>query len=694
MRGFLVAVGFVLGTVAHVDAQVDSLPGQSQPPQSFESQPAVAQPPAIAQPHAPAAAPPVVQSAPIDVTGRPQPSPYYAPAVADATLAQPPSDKEQLAKKLDELHNLQQEVNRLRQATGTPSQVLVKLQMVEISRTKLRALGFDFEDISDHGLTQSSISEILAKAASSPGAAKTKGAMPASSGIVDDSNALRGFLDALRREHVAKVLAEPSIVTSIGQPSSFTSGGEFPLFIGSSQDSSPIQYMKFGTEVELVPMALGDERLRLRLRFRVSEIDEGHGVTIKGGSVPRLRCCAVQTAIEMKLGQTMILHVGTMTRREVEKRLAEPGSPAERARETVEDLEALVLVTPEAIDGPLDVSKGTAATCDPVPADDAALAEGVTPRGATTAQPTSSQFAPDSEPIRSSARRIHVVPFGPVAKIARVLSVPHPGPQDRADTDTAVSLQLRVIDIDLAKMRQEGLEFKHADGRKFKGPDGIFLVDGGAGDFSKSASDVLDALIKRGIAQVVSRPQLLTLSGQLAQVRVGCDVDVPDLGHPGKIGKNFAGTDLEVLPQVNSEGRIELKFKLEISQKGEPYAYKIDDHPAYAVRRMIAKSTLSLDDGQTIIAGGMRTRSATQTTGQGTPENDFNDENNGAVETAAAAGSKVDETSRYVLVTARIVRPALSKEPATLGTKVHANPTTDTPREANLHSLPGTAEPK
>ncbi len=103
---------------------------------------------------------------------------------------------------------------------------------------------------------------------------------------------------------------------------------------------------------------------------------------------------------------------------------------------------------------------------------------------------------------------------------------------------------------------------------------------------------------------------------------MGRDVDVPDRDHPGKIGKGFAGTEMKVLPRVNAEGRIEIHLTMSVSQQGEPYGYKIDDKPVYSIERMGAETTLTLNDGQTIIAGGLRTRSETSVIRPDAPRND------------------------------------------------------------------------
>src|SRR5689334_16589250 len=61
--------------------------------------------------------------------------------VAAETPVSPKIDE--LRKKVNELNRLQAEVRQLRAETGSQQQILVRLQMLEVSLTKLRKLGTD-----------------------------------------------------------------------------------------------------------------------------------------------------------------------------------------------------------------------------------------------------------------------------------------------------------------------------------------------------------------------------------------------------------------------------------------------------------------------------------------------------------------------------------------------------------------------
>src|SRR5262249_15776058 len=88
-------------------------------------------------------------------------------------------------------------------------QVLVPAQMLELNRTKMRNLGFDFASINPGNFVASSVSA---------GLLQRDGSNTAHFATVTGPTAFFGFLDALRQENVVKTLANPSVVTVSGRP--------------------------------------------------------------------------------------------------------------------------------------------------------------------------------------------------------------------------------------------------------------------------------------------------------------------------------------------------------------------------------------------------------------------------------------------------------------------------------------------
>ncbi len=242
---------------------------------------------------------------------------------------------------------------------GGVQQILLHVKVAEVSRTKARSLGFDFAKINGNSFIASSVSGLLSAASVSGGTAAAQGAGDTVRfGLVDGNSAFFGFLEALRKEDVLKILSDPTLVTVSGRPAFFNSGGEFPILVPQSLGTVSIEYKKFGTQLDFVPIVLGNGNVRLEVRPRVSEIDPTRSITINGTTVPGLRVREADTGVEMKPGQTLAIAGLVQTRLEASNReipwlgeLPWVGAAFRRTSQIEEEVELLILVTPEVAAG-------------------------------------------------------------------------------------------------------------------------------------------------------------------------------------------------------------------------------------------------------------------------------------------------------------------------------------------------------
>jgi pilus assembly protein CpaC len=217
-------------------------------------------------------------------------------------------------------------------------------------------MGFDFATINGNDFAISGVAGLISRAATQAGTATGNGDT-IRFGVVDGNNSFFGFLEALRRNNMVKILAEPTLVTISGRPASFNAGGEFPILIPSGLGTTSIQFKEFGTRVDFVPIVLGNGNIRLETRPQVSEVDEARGVTINNITVPGLRSRWVDTAVEMKAGQTLAL-AGLIQQRTESEVSAVPwlgelpwiGAAFRRTQETMNEIELLIVVRPELVD--------------------------------------------------------------------------------------------------------------------------------------------------------------------------------------------------------------------------------------------------------------------------------------------------------------------------------------------------------
>ncbi len=132
-------------------------------------------------------------------------------------------------------------------------------------------------------------------------------------GILQQGN-LEFLLNALRRNSLLKILAEPNLVALNGQQASFLAGGEFPVPVPqvSASGVAPtitVQFKKFGVQLDFLPTILDGDIVRLTVDPVVSTIDFTIGTTLVAGGtpVPGLNTRQAHTTVELRPGQTLAI---------------------------------------------------------------------------------------------------------------------------------------------------------------------------------------------------------------------------------------------------------------------------------------------------------------------------------------------------------------------------------------------------
>ena len=238
-------------------------------------------------------------------------------------------------------------------------QVLLHVKVMEVSRTKLRTMGFDFAHISNldpRTMVRSGVSGLLGW--DNEQGLIFSGNETATFGIVDGSSSFLGVLEALRKDDLVKILAEPTLVTVSGRPARFISGGEQPVPVPQALGTTTIQYKPWGTIVDFVPVVLGNGRIRLEIRAKVSEPDASQTIVVNNQTVIGYRTREIDTGVEMRAGQTLAIAGLVQSRVESENKgipwlseLPYIGVPFRRVKEEYNEIELVIMVTPELVDG-------------------------------------------------------------------------------------------------------------------------------------------------------------------------------------------------------------------------------------------------------------------------------------------------------------------------------------------------------
>lgn len=242
---------------------------------------------------------------------------------------------------------------------GGAQQVALQVQVLEVSRTKVNDVGFDFAGINGSSFYSNGIGGLLSSVSSAAGGADplAAGAATTRFGIVSGDNAFFGFIQALKRAQCAKLMAEPTLVTTSGVPAVFNNGGEFPILVPQSLGTSTVQYREFGTRVDFVPIVQADGQIQLNVRPYITERDEANAITLNGAVVPALRSRWAETTVTMAAGQTLAIAGLTFERSETSNQgnpilmdLPWVGAAFRRTRQTFNEIELLILVTPQFVE--------------------------------------------------------------------------------------------------------------------------------------------------------------------------------------------------------------------------------------------------------------------------------------------------------------------------------------------------------
>lgn len=193
-------------------------------------------------------------------------------------------------------------VNQL--AVNGNQNIAIKVDVYEVSRTKLRQLGVDWAILGRRIDAVSSISDIIQAVSDDGEVTLGQGSQNLSLGVVtNNGDTFRAFIRALERNNVAKLLDQPVLVAQNGRPAEFLSGGEIPIEIAAGLGTTSIQFRPFGTKLDMVPIVHGNGELTLEVRAEVSEV----APELANGNVPGFRVRRVNTGVKMRAGHTLAL---------------------------------------------------------------------------------------------------------------------------------------------------------------------------------------------------------------------------------------------------------------------------------------------------------------------------------------------------------------------------------------------------
>ena len=181
-----------------------------------------------------------------------------------------------------------------------------------------------------------------------------------------------------------------------------------------------------------------------------------------------------------------------------------------------------------------------------------------------------------------------------------------------------IKIEAKIVEINRTKTQELGLQYYSnltttAPGIFYAGQSQVNTRSpntfGNLGTFAPVNAQ-LNLLIQNGYAKLLSQPNLVTLSGDKANILVGGQIPVPVSNQNGQISIEWKdyGIKLDILPEASLDGIITSKVKAEVSSMEWNSVNKIElgtNMKIPPIRMRKAESSIALASGQTMAIGGL-----------------------------------------------------------------------------------------
>ena len=139
---------------------------------------------------------------------------------------------------------------------------------------------------------------------------------------IENASRTDATIQAFERAGLLRVLAEPNLTAISGEAARFLAGGEFPVPVNSDDGQISVEFKPFGVGLAFTPVVMSGGRISLRIATEVSELtsdgaistgdtpirnDDGTTTVIRGINIPALQVRRAETTLEMSSGSSMVL---------------------------------------------------------------------------------------------------------------------------------------------------------------------------------------------------------------------------------------------------------------------------------------------------------------------------------------------------------------------------------------------------
>jgi len=195
-------------------------------------------------------------------------------------------------------------VNRL--AVIEPNQVHLRVRVAEVSRDVLKVFGINWDSVFANGNFLFGLATGNPVIAGGGFLARTDSTNSLFGSFSNGKFDINGLIDALDKEGMVSILAEPNLTALSGQTATFLAGGEFPILVPEN-DRITVVFKEFGVSLAFTPTLLDGRRVSLQVKPEVSELSATGAVELGGFTIPALTTRRAETTVELGSGQSFAI---------------------------------------------------------------------------------------------------------------------------------------------------------------------------------------------------------------------------------------------------------------------------------------------------------------------------------------------------------------------------------------------------
>jgi len=197
-----------------------------------------------------------------------------------------------------------------------PIQVELKVRIAYMSRQVTDQLGIDWGSVTSSGFN---IGKFALSGATGTAAPTISGTSPGALGVTFPGGTFEGVIDALATDNLAHIVAEPTLTTLSGTQANFIVGGQFPVPVASSPNTTTVittvtvEFKNYGVQLSFTPTVFSDGRISLAVAPQLSQITSANSFTSSTGGtgtalvIPGLDVQAASSTVILGSGQGMAI---------------------------------------------------------------------------------------------------------------------------------------------------------------------------------------------------------------------------------------------------------------------------------------------------------------------------------------------------------------------------------------------------